>query len=111
MVTNCSVKVLMDSDKYSPQVERLGVIETGRRRRWTDDEKLKIVLDTPASTRPRWRGCSPFWSADDPGRGRCADLDCHPPHRYEERHERPGVAGAGGLGRDPFAGDVFVFRG
>jgi len=24
----------MDSDKYSTQVERLGVVETGRRRRW-----------------------------------------------------------------------------
>ena len=36
----------MDSDKYSTQVERLGVVETGRRRRWTDDEKLKIVLES-----------------------------------------------------------------
>src|SRR5580692_8484517 len=35
----------MDSNKYSTQVERLGVVETGRRRRWTDDEKLKIVLE------------------------------------------------------------------
>lgn len=34
----------MDSDKRSRQVERLGVVETGRRRRWTEDEKLKIVL-------------------------------------------------------------------
>ena len=36
----------MDSDKYSTQVERLGVVDTGRRRRWTDDEKLKIVLES-----------------------------------------------------------------
>ena len=36
----------MDSNKYSAQVERLGVVETGRRRRWTDDEKLKIVLES-----------------------------------------------------------------
>jgi transposase len=36
----------MDSNKYSTQVERLGVVETGRRRRWTDDEKLKIVLES-----------------------------------------------------------------
>ena len=39
----------MDSDKYSTQVERLGVVETGRRRRWTDDEKLKIVLESMQS--------------------------------------------------------------
>jgi len=36
----------MDSNKYSTQVARLGVVETGRRRRWTDDEKLKIVLES-----------------------------------------------------------------
>jgi len=36
----------MDSVKYSTQVERLGVVDTGRRRRWTDDEKLKIVLES-----------------------------------------------------------------
>jgi len=36
----------MDSNKYSTQVERLGVVDTGRRRRWTDDEKLKIVLES-----------------------------------------------------------------
>jgi transposase len=36
----------MDSNKGSTQVERLAVVETGRRRRWTDDEKLKIVLES-----------------------------------------------------------------
>jgi transposase len=36
----------MDSSKYSTQIERLGVVEVGRRRRWTDDEKLKIVLES-----------------------------------------------------------------
>jgi transposase len=36
----------VDSNKYSTQVERLGVVETGRRRRWTDDEKIKIVLES-----------------------------------------------------------------
>src|SRR3984957_8580611 len=38
--------VLMDGDKRSAQVERLEVVETGRRRRWTEDEKLKIVLES-----------------------------------------------------------------
>ncbi|MDB5568690.1 MAG: transposase family protein [Tardiphaga sp.] len=41
----------MDSNKYSTQVERLGVVETGRRRRWTDDEKLKIVLESMQAPR------------------------------------------------------------
>lgn len=41
----------MESNKYSTQVERLGVVETGRRRRWTDDEKLKIVLESMQAPR------------------------------------------------------------
>jgi len=36
----------MDSDKVSAQIERLEVVETGRRRRWSEDEKLKIVLES-----------------------------------------------------------------
>lgn len=36
----------MDSDRRSAQVERLEVVETGRRRRWSEDEKLKIVLES-----------------------------------------------------------------
>ena len=32
----------MDSDKGSAQVGRLEVVETGRRRRWSEDEKLKM---------------------------------------------------------------------
>ena len=36
----------MDSHKHSTEVERLEVIETGRRRRWSDDEKLRIVLES-----------------------------------------------------------------
>jgi transposase-like protein len=36
----------MDSHKFSAQVERLEVVETGRRRRWSEDEKLKIVLES-----------------------------------------------------------------
>ena len=41
----------MDSNKYSTQVERLGVVETGRRRRWANDEKLKIVLESMQTQR------------------------------------------------------------
>jgi transposase len=36
----------MDVNKYSAQIERLEVVETGRRRRWSDDEKLRIVLES-----------------------------------------------------------------
>lgn len=36
----------MDVHKYSAQTERLAVVETGRRRRWSDDEKLRIVLES-----------------------------------------------------------------
>ncbi|MGY3604054.1 MULTISPECIES: IS66 family insertion sequence element accessory protein TnpB [unclassified Bradyrhizobium] len=36
----------MDSDRRSAQVERLEVVDTGRRRRWSEDEKLKIVPES-----------------------------------------------------------------
>src|SRR3546814_6783045 len=36
----------MDSHTRKAQVERLEVVETGRRRRWSEDEKLKIVLES-----------------------------------------------------------------
>ena len=36
----------MDSHKRSAQIEGLEVVETGRRRRWSEDEKLKIVLES-----------------------------------------------------------------
>ena len=51
----------MDSDKRSAQVERLEVVDTGRRRRWSEDEKLKIVLGAckrPVRSR-RQRGVVP----------------------------------------------------
>lgn len=35
----------MDSDRRSAQVKRLEVVDRGRRRRWSEDGKLKIVLD------------------------------------------------------------------
>ncbi len=31
--------------------------------------------------------------------------------RHAQRDERAGAAGARGLGRDPYAGDLYVFRG
>lgn len=41
----------MDSDRRSAQVGRLEVVDTGRRRRWSEDEKLKIVLESLQSPR------------------------------------------------------------
>ena len=36
----------MGVHKHSTKPERLEVVETGRRRRWSDDEKLRIVLES-----------------------------------------------------------------
>src|ERR1041385_4918539 len=36
----------MDSHTHTSQTGRLEVVETGRRRRWSEDEKLKIVLES-----------------------------------------------------------------
>lgn len=36
----------MDSHTHNAQISRLEVVETGRRRRWSEDEKLKIVLES-----------------------------------------------------------------
>ena len=36
----------MNGHKQSTQIERLEVVETGRRRRWSDEEKLRIVLES-----------------------------------------------------------------
>ena len=36
----------MDDHEYSCRIEVLPVIDTGRRRRWTDEEKLRIVAES-----------------------------------------------------------------
>lgn len=41
----------MDSNTHSAQVARLEVVDSGRRRRWSDEEKLKIVLESLAAPR------------------------------------------------------------
>ena len=41
----------MDVHKHSGRVERLEIVETGRRRRWSEDEKLKIVVESFRSPR------------------------------------------------------------
>ena len=48
----------MDSDKRSAQVERLEVVETGRRRRWSEEEKLKIVLEIAGAAPGRGDGAA-----------------------------------------------------
>jgi len=54
----------MDSHTNSAQVQRLEVVETGRRRRWSEDEKLRIVMESlqeprQASATARRYGISP----------------------------------------------------
>lgn len=43
--------VLMDVDTDSHQVQRLEVVERGRRRRWSETEKLRIVHESLAGSR------------------------------------------------------------
>jgi transposase len=43
--------VLMDVLTDSHQVQRLEVVESGRRRRWTESEKLKIVRESLSGPR------------------------------------------------------------
>lgn len=40
----------MDAYKHSA-VERLEIVETGRRRRWSEDEKLRIVMESLSAPR------------------------------------------------------------
>src|SRR4051794_41337960 len=42
----------MDSPPHSAQFGRLEVVETGRRRRWSEDEKLRIVMESLRGRRP-----------------------------------------------------------
>jgi transposase len=41
----------MGGIKDRPEVTRLEVVETGRRRRWTDEEKLRIVTESLSGPR------------------------------------------------------------
>lgn len=41
----------MDGHTHSAHVARLEVVDSGRRRRWSDEEKLKIVLESLAVPR------------------------------------------------------------
>lgn len=49
----------MDGHKRSTQIERLEVVEKGRRRRWSDDEKLRIVSDMAENARRKAQGKKP----------------------------------------------------
>jgi len=41
----------MDSHTHGGQVQRLEVVEMGRRRRWSEDEKLRIVAESLSGPR------------------------------------------------------------
>lgn len=54
----------MDMHTHSHEVSRLEVVETGRRRRWTDEAKLRIIAESErgprlVSTTARRHGISP----------------------------------------------------
>jgi hypothetical protein len=58
----------MDNHDRRTQLERLEVVETGRRRRWSDDEKLRIVTESFDSARDIVDGKTPWpitFVADD----------------------------------------------
>src|SRR5438093_4339656 len=65
----------------------------------------------PASMRPPWRGCCRFWSVDDPISS--SARICIATGYTDMRNGMQGLSllVQESLGRDPFAGDVFVFRG
>ena len=46
-----TLTVLMDVDTDSHQVQRLEVVERGRRRRWSEAEKLRIVHESLSGSR------------------------------------------------------------
>lgn len=43
--------MLMDSNKNSVSPERLEIVELGRRGRWPEDEKLRVVTESLAAPR------------------------------------------------------------
>jgi transposase len=64
-----------------------------------------------ASTSRRCASLSKLWSADDTGAVWRTGVALGRANRHAARHERAGPAGPGALGRDPHAGDLYVFRG
>lgn len=55
--------------------------------------------------------CSTFWSGDDSDTLGCTRLAGGWTNRYEARHEWPALQVQETLGRNPHAGDLYVFRG
>ena len=41
----------MRMDSHTHSVEKLAIVNTGRRRRWSDEEKLRIVTESLAGSR------------------------------------------------------------
>jgi hypothetical protein len=70
--------VHMDSHTRSDQVERLEVVETGRRRRWSEDEKLKIVLESLQAPRLGDGGLSRYMLACCLVKGKSRSSLCGP---------------------------------
>ncbi|MCC5958325.1 MAG: transposase [Rhodobacteraceae bacterium] len=43
---DCISSVLVDAHENTPRIQVLSVSDTGRRRRWTDEEKIRIVEES-----------------------------------------------------------------
>src|SRR4051812_4754323 len=54
----------------------------------------RVIVDASVDTTALARVLL-FWSEDDPGPDRRADLDCHRSHRHAQRHARFVFAGTG----------------
>ncbi|MGD0024839.1 MAG: IS66 family insertion sequence element accessory protein TnpB, partial [Xanthobacteraceae bacterium] len=171
-------------DIHTHSVERLEIVETGRRRRWSEDEKRRIVAESlkgprlasattrrhgispsllfswrrafvvcltqddaceansllfawfriparpapGAAWRSHWRGevgssparmsirlpsrvFSMYWSADDRGSERRSGVAGDRPHGYETGLQNLALLVQKTLKRDPYDGNLFVFRG
>ena len=81
----------MDSDTRSGQTGRLEVVQTGRRRRWSEDEKLKIVLENLQAPRQISATARRY------GISRSLLIRCWPilPHRSRRRADDPDQAATG----------------
>ena len=106
----------MDSHKRSTRLERLEVVETGCRRRWSDDEKLRIVTESfevprAISSTARRHGISrsllmtrrrSFPNVDDQPSGNHESLRKQNPKSQESAAQRPAFLQNRILYRDNF---------
>ena len=105
-----SVRVCPGADRAGRGL-RAGVCRAASRRS-RSSLRARLGCGSRRRSRRRWRRrSSRRCRGDDPGSVGGAGVAGGRPHRHAARHEQPGAAGPGGVGRDPHAGDLYVFRG